>query len=183
MKTKRETWEEKKKRFWADVKISSDDKCWEWKGKNSEKPGSYGLFRFGKSIKIFRREIGPYRFALVAANNKNLPFMVRGSSACVCHKCDNRLCCNPNHLFVGTQKDNMRDKALKGLIGRTSKIDEAGVARIRSLGQEGLLTHEEIAKQYKCSRQAISAIIQCKKRRKERTHFCKTKEYRFGDFY
>lgn len=39
----------------------------------------------------------------------------------VCHTCDNRKCCNPNHLFQGTQKDNMQDFSVKHHSGNKSR--------------------------------------------------------------
>lgn len=47
----------------------------------------------------------------------------------VCHSCDNKLCVNPSHLFIGTQKDNLHDASIKGLMNKTEgckrKISEA----------------------------------------------------------
>lgn len=40
----------------------------------------------------------------------------------VCHKCDNRKCINPNHFFVGTNSDNMKDAAAKGRIGKKKAV-------------------------------------------------------------
>ena len=53
----------------------------------------------------------------------------------VCHTCDNRLCCNPDHLFLGTQKENHHDAMRKGRHTRgtkvnTCKLSEKQVAEI-----------------------------------------------------
>jgi hypothetical protein len=59
------------------------------------------------------------------------------SGFCVCHKCDNPLCINPEHLFLGTQADNIKDKFEKGRQTsgesiKSSKLTPANVKTIRS---------------------------------------------------
>ena len=93
----------------------------------------------------------------------------------ICHKCDNPPCCNIEHLFLGTQKDNIHDCISKGrktqvrgsAVG-TSKLTEADVLEIRKLRQENLqptnqntpgLSNVAIAKMYGVQSSIIGKII------------------------
>jgi len=90
----------------------------------------------------------------------------------VCHRCDNRRCCNPSHLFVGTRKDNMADAVAKGrqasgeklsLLKRgdkshLAKLTTAEVVEIRSMKLSGLKT-KELSEIFNISRDNIRRII------------------------
>jgi len=87
---------------------------------------------------------------------------------CVCHKCDNPLCVNPNHLFLGTNQDNMNDmkskrrpnNRVKGESHHLAKLNRRDVLEIREMA--GSLKQKDIAKIYGVAPSQISSVI-CRK--------------------
>lgn len=90
-------WQE---RFWKYVNKSTD--CWEWTGNKSRKIHGYG------TLQINKRPIGAHRLSWEIHYGK-IPI-----SLCVLHRCDNSICVNPKHLFLGTHRENAIDRTRKG---------------------------------------------------------------------
>lgn len=91
--------------FWKKVDRTNASGCWEWQGALTHR--GYGvknnLCEDGK-----KRLIHAHRMAWIIFRD-SIP-----EGLMVCHTCDNRKCCNPEHLFLGTAQDNMDDKIAKG---------------------------------------------------------------------
>lgn len=78
--------------------------CWNWSG--SLRNG-YGRTICGSRVDNTRKSVSAHVFSYLAFNG-DIP-----DGLCVLHKCDNRKCCNPDHLFLGTKKDNAIDMVKK----------------------------------------------------------------------
>ena len=79
----------------------------------------------------------------------------------VCHRCDNRLCVNPDHLFLGTTDDNMADMVSKGRSARGERHGRAKITdEIAGEIRGSSLTCREAAKRYGLSKSMISYIRQ-----------------------
>lgn len=92
-----------------------------------------------------------------------------GEGLDVCHRCDNRCCVNPDHLFLGTRKDNVDDmfrkgrqrdysKALRGESHPNAKLCENSVRMIRALRSQGL-TYVEIARATGVSKPQVASVV------------------------
>lgn len=95
--------EKDKARFWAKVEKGNAGECWPWTGHRDK--GGYGRFSIGRGNDL------AHRVALAISGTAMPPGM------CACHSCDNRGCCNPSHLFIGSDADNTADMISKGRAG------------------------------------------------------------------
>lgn len=131
-----------------------EDACWPWKGYTL--PNGYGQTRHaGKKVLTHR-----------------LVFFLehgRWPEPCCLHRCDNPPCCNPMHLFEGTQTDNMNDMTIKGrrakvrgMIGvgnPAAKLSENDVRDIRANHALCRVTQTELARRFGVSIVMIGNIV------------------------
>lgn len=154
-------------RFWSKVDHRGPDECWEWTGARHSKD-EYGNF----SIK--HQAVLSHRVAWVIANKRQVP-----EGLMICHSCDNPPCCNPNHLFAGTQVVNVEDRHRKGRDGAAwgirngaytrpdrvrrgetngrSKISDAEAIQLREKRANGALLRD-LVEQFRLSIAQISKI-------------------------
>ena len=125
--------------------INSETGCWEWQGGKM----TWGYANIRRGGKWFRAHRKSYEL-FVAAIPKGLN---------VLHHCDNRGCLNPEHLFLGTQKDNMQDAAIKG---RTMRGERHTSCRLTAnkvlLIRRDTRSHEQIASDFGVVRQTVTDI-------------------------
>lgn len=128
-----------------DARVVKTDGCWGWKG--SKLVSGYGNIRYGGKIHCAHRlsyefHIGP---------------IPEGMN--VCHKCDNPVCSNPDHLFIGTQQDNVIDMHSKKRWKSSKRTTRETVKSIRAAVATGLYTHSEIAEKFSVSLSTVGKIL------------------------
>lgn len=142
-------------RFWSHVDKTGE--CWVWSASLlKDGYGSFGMVVPGKRHRVSQ---GAHRVSWLLANG-SIP---KGMS--VLHRCDVPRCVRPDHLFLGTQKDNVHDSMLKkrraskaGSLHHMAKLKESDVVCIKREAENGK-SHSEIALQYGVNRTAITRIL------------------------
>lgn len=115
-------------RFWSHVKVSEGDGCWLWTGERRErrgaKKGGYGVFVIEAGG--LRVRFRAHRFAWEVTYGP-IP-----EGQLIRHKCDVRLCCRPDHLEPGTNRENVYDMMRRGRhMGAPPKFTPEEVQEIR----------------------------------------------------
>jgi len=133
-------------------KVNKTSTCWEWTGMIRNKKSHYG------AIKINCKTYAVHRIAWELSYGK-IP-----NGMDVLHHCDNPICCNPLHLFLGTDKDNVIDRVSKNRSGRmygetnhAHKLTREQVKMIKALNWLGY-ENKELALIYDISATNISYI-------------------------
>ena len=134
--------------FVRNVRISSSFNCWEWK--RSVGGHGYGNWHHAFNGKSAQRCSHRATYELFFGDPGEL---------CVLHTCNNKRCCNPEHLKLGTHGDNTTEAWRDGL--RKSHLTEQQASEIKNLLEEGW-KHRDLAKKYGCSLPVITRIKQGK---------------------
>lgn len=137
--------------FYID-KSGGPDACWPWTSYTNQT--NYGIIGWGRKDTYLAHRVLYEDFYKTTIGPLN-----------ACHKCDNPLCCNPTHIFLGTQQDNLADMTKKGRrvpieVKRGSshyltKLTEADVLAMRSSNKPA----RELASAYGMSISGIESIL------------------------
>lgn len=155
-------------RFHERVRRSGEDECWPW---------TRGTFTSGYgAFKAQGRTMKSHRVAYYLANK------VDPVGCLVCHRCDNPICCNPSHLFLGTWAENMADRDQKrrtsrgpshmahiapdrlphGIEHHNSKMTPESVIELRSLYAAGGISQEALGHRFGIDQTVVSRIVRRK---------------------
>jgi len=153
------------KRFWSKVYKESGvygasgtfpTQCWIWQAHIADGYGKFTVCYNG-----IAKKVRAHRFAY------ELTYGTVARNISVCHECDNRKCVRPDHLFLGTNSDNVSDRDAKGRQARgishgLAILKELDVKQIRVLYKKGW-TQQKLAKRFVVCQSLISDIVNYKR--------------------
>jgi len=150
--TRRVWWARAQRRFWSKIDIRSENECWNWMAFTN----SYGYGRFGWW------PVG------TVINAQRAAFMLTYGRAIkpgmfICHTCDNPACCNPKHLYEGTNVNNQADtiKRNRHVFGSDephAKLNDDDVRAIRASHPQGR-SYYSLGKQFGVSPTLVRSVV------------------------
>ena len=144
-------------KFWA--RVDKSGSCWLWLG--AKRPDGYGEM-FIRKMKGKSDRVRAHRFSFELAFGK-IP-----DGLYICHKCDNPSCVRPDHLFAGTQKENIADMWRKGRQNAwdkkgerngSAKLTTENAKTVRHLYFAERRTLSEIGKFFGVANQTIWSVV------------------------
>jgi hypothetical protein len=150
--------------FWPRVICGVDADCWEWQGAKTS--SGYGSLSWhGQTVQAHRVAYYLTYGGIALQTGFRHAGKAKRYRRFVLHKCDNRLCCNPSHLFLGSMRTNLMDAYTKGRKAQpksghvNAKLTPEQVRDIRRLYDAGGVRQVDLAARYGVSQRVISLII------------------------
>lgn len=145
-------------RFWAYVDKGATGACWEWRGYRS--PLGYGQLTVpSPSQRKGYTSVGAHRFSFELHAGPIPP------GHHVCHRCNNKPCVNPSHLYAGLPVENSADTLRAGNHGRPRLLDPEGEVIAVEAYRTGKISQAEIARQLGVSRACVRRVIEVRRAR------------------
>ena len=142
-------------RFWEKVDKNGpiqphmDTCCWVWTGARKDGKYDYGVLKVPGQKRIVRAHVYSYELHIGPVVD-----------LWVLHRCDFRPCVRPEHLFLGTHQDNMRDMAEKGRAGKLKKrMSQEEANCMVAEHASGKFTHQQLSEKYGVSLHTIRRWI------------------------
>jgi hypothetical protein len=155
MSSRKKLWKNTEENFWGQTQERASG-CVEWVGKTEK--GGYGRVSWHGSKKLAHRVA-----AYLSGKLEDLD-----STQCVLHRCDNPPCCNPQHLFIGTKKENTLDAVAKGRQATpdnrgersgNAKLSNAQAEEIRRIYSGGGISQQKLGVRYGVGQMSVSKIV------------------------
>lgn len=135
-------------RFWSKVDVGRPGACWKWRAATNEH--GYGLIRVSPEVGLVKA----HRMAWALLNGLSIP----GPNLVVRHSCDNPPCCNPAHLSLGTQGENVEDMHVRGRRKYDTSVGPEIEQHMRAMSAQGA-RQSDIAASLGCSQSYVSMIL------------------------